>query len=111
MRPPPPRNFVGEMTPQVRPKFLTIVHGPDPPPPNILTRDTIKINTPFEQAVQRSHQLNSLPLVEMNAAKQSFRIGKPNKGLFASNCSQASLNGALAKRPPGKKVVTVFSYE
>ena len=110
MRPPPKRNFVGE-TPQVRPQFLTIVHGPDPPPPNILTRDTIKINTPFEQAVQRSHQQNSLPLVEMNAAKQLFRIGKPNKGLFASNCSQASLNGALAKRPPGKKVVTVFSYE
>ena len=110
MRPPPQRNFVGKATPQRRPQFLCLSHGPDPAPYNRILGEQPYVRSPMEVAVQRPHHLNALPLVPMNRAREAFQHGRAAKPLFESMCSAASLNGQLAKRPPGKKVVTVYAY-
>jgi hypothetical protein len=109
MRPPAPRNFKGEPTPQRRPTFMA-QHGPDPAPYNRILGEQPHINTPMQQAVQRPHHLNALPLVPMNAARERFQPGKPSKSLFQSMASNGSLRWQLVKRPPGKAVVSVYAY-
>ena len=109
MRPPLQRNFKGEPTPQRRPTFMA-QRGPDPAPYHKILGEPPHVNAPFEQALQRPHHLNALPLVPMNAARERFHPGKPSKSLFESMASTAILTGQLAKRPPGKKVVSVYAY-
>ena len=113
MRPPTLRNEAGAPIQERRPTFLAVRRGPDPAPLSKILGEQPHVRTPMEMAVQRPHQLNALPLVPMNAAREIYPVkGAPSRALYRSSSSAAGLTGKdqLAKRPPGKAVVSVYAY-